>query len=109
MNRIHNRELPARIREFYESKNNEIRNARKRFRQMSGGNEPSGSTRDEVQMNNMLMEQAMNKFRNREKNIEIEWMEPNLVESNPPKFSTKRKRTNLDFRYDYWFVQTDSL
>jgi len=107
--KIHNKNLPQELKAFYSDKNREIQNAHKEFAAMQGSDHPS-DMKDHMNMNGRLFKKAMQQFEKRQKRIEFEWMEPNLVRSSAfPKLNIKRQRSYLDFRYDYWFVNDASL
>jgi hypothetical protein len=106
--RIKNSQFPSELRKFYAKKNQELKEAYKKYKQMTG-EDRLGSMRREIEQNNRLLQEAFEKLKNNVNEIEIEWMEPNLVETHPPKFATKRERTRYDFRYDHWFENGDNL
>lgn len=105
---VDHEELPRELREFYNSKNQEIREVFEEYqRDVVAG--ASGENMSEVQYNNQKFQELANRLKDGEEEVPVKWYEPHVERTSPPKVSMVKRNFQLEHRYGKWIRHTHDL
>lgn len=100
--------LPKALRDFYDSKNREIEEVFEKYqRDVVAG--ASGEDKSEMQYNNRRYQELASALQGGEKEVSVEWYEPHVERTSPPKVSMVKRSFMLEHRYGKWIRHTHDL
>lgn len=100
--------LEEELRSFYNEKNGEINSTLERYqRQTVAG--ADGENHSEEAYNNQQLQRAFQKLANGEEKVDVEWYEPVVERSAPPKVSMQKRSFQLEHRYGQWIKHDHDL
>lgn len=100
--------LEEELRSFYDEKNNEISTKLERYqrRTVAGAD---GENHSEVAYNNQQLQRTFQNLENGEEKVDVEWYEPVIERSSPPKVSMQKRSFQLEHRYGKWIKHDHDL
>lgn len=102
-------ELSGALRSFYNEKNEEIEQKLNQYQRESVSGATDGENLSEVRYNNTQLQKAFRRLENGEEKVDIEWYEPVIERSAPPKVSMQKRSFQIEHRYGQWIKHTHDL
>ena len=105
---VRTEELGQALQDFYEEKNQEIRSKLQEHqrRSVAGADQENFS---ETEYNMRELQKAYQKLDNGEEKVDIEWYEPVVERSSPPKVSMQKRGFQIEHRYGKWIKHDHDL
>lgn len=100
--------LPEALYEFYRKRNERIDEVFSEYeRDVTTG--ADGEDRSEISYNNQQYKRVAEKLKAGEEEVMVEWYEPHVEHSTPPKVSMQKKRFKLEQRYGNWIKHSHDM
>lgn len=105
---VDHNELPKALYNFYKKRNERIDEVFSRYeRDVTTG--AKGEDRSEITYNNEQYKRLAQKLQEGEDEVMVEWYEPHVEQSTPPKISMQKKRFKLEQRYNKWIKHSHDM
>lgn len=100
--------LAQELRQFFDEKNEEIKGKlQEHQRETNAG--ASGENLSEVDYNNRQLQRVFSELNGGSEKVEVEWYEPLIERTSPPKVSMQKKGFQLEHRYGKWIKHRHDL
>jgi len=101
-------ELAEELRNFYEGRNKEIGRKLEEYQRstVAGAN---AENKSEIDYNRRQLQKVFHKLENGEEKVEVEWYEPVVERSAPPKVSMQKRSFQIEHRYGKWIKHAHDL
>lgn len=106
---VNTEELSGALKRFYNEKNAEIEDRLGRYQRESVSGATDGENMSEIRYNNSQLKKAFRRLENGEEKVEIEWYEPVIERSAPPKVSMQKRSFQIEHRYGKWIKHDHDL
>jgi len=101
-------DLPETLYEFYRQRNERIDEVFTEFeREVTSG--ADGEDRSEIEYNNNQYRHVASQLQDGVDEVMVEWYEPHVERSTPPKVSMQKKRFKLEQRYGNWIKHSHDM
>lgn len=102
-------ELAGALNRFYNQKNEEIKEKLQQNQRRTVSGATDGENMSELDYNNRQLREAFQRLDNGEEKVEIEWYEPVVERSSPPKVSMQKRSFQIEHRYGNWIKHSHDL
>lgn len=100
--------LEKELRSFYSEVNKEIKNKLGEYQRQSNAG-ASGENMSEIRYNNRHLQDVFRKLEQGQEKVQIQWYEPQVERTSPPKVSMQKRSFQLEHRYGKWIKHTHDL
>lgn len=105
---IKTEKLARRLRKFYKDRNQEVTRKLEKYQRSSVAGAKS-ENKSEVDYNRRQLQKLYNQLENGEEKVSVEWYEPVVERSAPPKVSMQKRSFELEHRYGNWIKHDHDL
>lgn len=106
---VQTQELSGALNRFYNQKNEEIKSKLQKYQRESVSGATGGENMSELEYNNRQKREAFRNLENGQEKVEIEWYEPVVERSAPPKVSMQKRSFQIEHRYGTWIKHDHDL
>ena len=96
------------LERFYQELNSEIQAKLERYQRSTNAG-AQGENLSEIDYNKRQLQKIFQKLRNGEEKVEVEWYEPQIERSSPPKVSMTKDSFQIEHRYGKWIKHDHDL
>ena len=101
-------ELPKTLYQFFQGRNERIDEVFSKYeRDVTTG--AKGEDRSEITYNNQQYQRVVKELKEGNEEVMVEWYEPHVEHSTPPKVSMQKKRFKLEQRYGNWIKHSHDM
>ena len=101
-------QLAEKLRNFYEKRNKRIGRKLDEYQRSSVAG-ASAENKSEVDYNRRQMQKLFKQLENGQEKVEVQWYEPVIQRSAPPKVSMQKRAFQLEHRYGKWIKHSHDL